>query len=182
MASWSRPPDHAHGGREGRPALGPEFSGHGPLAQAARRQEKVTGAAKYAADIRRPGMLYARVVRPPVHGATPRMLDTSAAAAVSGVRVLKLEGLVAVLAPDPETAERGPQAGAGGVRRPPARVRRGDGVRPPGRGRAPRGGRPTRRATSRRGDGRRCAPWSSPSSTPTVGARGHGAATRHWPS
>jgi len=69
-------------------------------------REKVTGAAKFTADIRLPGMLYARIVRPPAHGATPRTLDTAAAAAVGGVRVLNLDGLVAVLAPDPETAER----------------------------------------------------------------------------
>jgi nicotinate dehydrogenase subunit B len=68
--------------------------------------EKVTGAAKYAGDIRLPGMLYARIVRPPSHGATPRNLDTSAAAAVAGVTVVNHDGLVAVLAPDPETAER----------------------------------------------------------------------------
>ena len=69
-------------------------------------QEKVTGAAKYAGDIRLPGMLYARIVRPPAHGATPRSLDTSVAAAVPGVTVVNHDGLVAVLAPDPETAER----------------------------------------------------------------------------
>jgi isoquinoline 1-oxidoreductase len=68
--------------------------------------DKVTGAAKFAGDIRRPGMLYARIVRPPAHGATPRNLDTSAAAAISGVTVVNHDGLVAVLAPDPETAER----------------------------------------------------------------------------
>ena len=68
--------------------------------------DKVTGAAKYAADIRLPGMLYARIVRPPAHGATPRNLDTSAAEAVAGVTVVNHDGLVAVLAADPETAER----------------------------------------------------------------------------
>ena len=69
-------------------------------------REKVTGGAKYAGDIRRPGMLYARIVRPPAHGATPRSLDTSAAAAMPGVSVVNHDGLVAVLAPDPETAAR----------------------------------------------------------------------------
>jgi isoquinoline 1-oxidoreductase len=68
--------------------------------------EKVTGAAKYAGDIRLPGMLYGRIVRPPAHGATPRNLDTSGAAAMTGVTVVNHDGLVAVLAPDPETAER----------------------------------------------------------------------------
>jgi isoquinoline 1-oxidoreductase len=69
-------------------------------------KEKVTGAAKYAGDIRLPGMLYARLLRPPSHGATPRRVDTSAAAAMSGVTVVNQGGLVAVLAADPETAER----------------------------------------------------------------------------
>ncbi len=66
--------------------------------------EKVTGAAKFAGDIRRPGMVYARIVRPPAHGATPKSLDTSAAAAMPGVTVVNHDGLVAVLAADPETA------------------------------------------------------------------------------
>ncbi len=69
-------------------------------------RDKVTGAAKYAGDIRRPGMVYARIVRPPAHGATPKSLDTSAAAAMPGVTVVNHDGLVAVLAPDPETAAR----------------------------------------------------------------------------
>ena len=69
-------------------------------------REKVTGAAKFAGDIRLPGMQYARIVRPPAHGATPKSLDTSAAAAIPGVTVVNHDGLVAVLAPDPETAAR----------------------------------------------------------------------------
>jgi len=69
-------------------------------------REKVTGAANYAGDVRRPGMLYARIVRPPAHGATPKSLETGAAAAMPGVTVVNHDGLVAVLAPDPETAAR----------------------------------------------------------------------------
>jgi len=69
-------------------------------------RDKVTGAGKFAGDVRRPGMLYARIVRPPAHGATPRSLDTAAAAAMPGVTVVNHDGLVAVLAPDPETAAR----------------------------------------------------------------------------
>jgi isoquinoline 1-oxidoreductase len=67
--------------------------------------EKVTGAAKFAGDIRLPGMLYARILRPPAHGATLKQVDTSAAEAMPGVRVVNEEGLVAVLAADPEMAE-----------------------------------------------------------------------------
>jgi isoquinoline 1-oxidoreductase len=70
-------------------------------------REKVTGAAKYAGDVRLPGLLYAHVLRPPAHGATLVKVDTAAAESRSGVKVVKLGDLgdlVAVLAPDPETA------------------------------------------------------------------------------
>jgi nicotinate dehydrogenase subunit B len=68
--------------------------------------DKVTGDAKYAGDIRLPGMLYARILRPPAHGATLRRVDTSGAAALAGVTVVNQDDLIAVLAEDPETAER----------------------------------------------------------------------------
>ena len=67
-------------------------------------RDKVTGAARYAADIRRPGQLYARLLRPPVHRAQLQSLDTSAAAAMDGVTVVNREDLVAVLHADPERA------------------------------------------------------------------------------
>jgi isoquinoline 1-oxidoreductase len=67
---------------------------------------KVTGEAKYAADIRVPGMLYARLLRPPAHGATLKSVDTSAAQALPGVTVVNQDGLVAVLHADPEQAEK----------------------------------------------------------------------------
>jgi isoquinoline 1-oxidoreductase len=68
--------------------------------------EKVTGAARYAADMRLPGMLYAHVLRPPMHGATLTTLDTSAAEALAGVTVVRHDDLVAVLHADPESAAR----------------------------------------------------------------------------
>lgn len=68
--------------------------------------EKVTGAAKFAGDIRLPGMLYARILRPPAHGATLARVDTSAAEAMPGVTVVNQDGMVATLAADPETAEK----------------------------------------------------------------------------
>ncbi len=70
------------------------------------RIEKVTGAAKYAGDFRLPGMLRARLLRPPAHGATLKSVDTSAAEAVPGVAVVNQDGLVAVLHEDRETADR----------------------------------------------------------------------------
>jgi isoquinoline 1-oxidoreductase len=66
--------------------------------------DKVTGAARYAGDIRLPGMLYARILRPPMHGARLQRVDTSAAQALPGVRVVKQGEWVAVLHADPEAA------------------------------------------------------------------------------
>ncbi len=67
---------------------------------------KVTGEARFAGDIRYPGMLYARILRPPAHRARIKTLDTSAAEAMAGVSVVNQEDLVAVLHPDPEIAEK----------------------------------------------------------------------------
>jgi nicotinate dehydrogenase subunit B len=66
--------------------------------------EKVTGAAKYAADIRRPGMLYACILRAPAHGATLLRLDTSAAGKIHGVVLVNQSGLIAALHPEPHLA------------------------------------------------------------------------------
>jgi isoquinoline 1-oxidoreductase len=67
--------------------------------------EKVTGAAKYAADIRVPGMLYARVLRPSSHGAKLLHLDTSGVEHRTGITLVNRDGLVAVLHEDPEAAD-----------------------------------------------------------------------------
>jgi nicotinate dehydrogenase subunit B len=67
---------------------------------------KVTGKAQFAGDIRLPGMLYAKILRPPVHGAALKSVDTSAAARLPGVVVVNEGGMVAVLAADPEAAEK----------------------------------------------------------------------------
>jgi len=67
---------------------------------------KVTGSAVYAGDIRREGMLYARIVRPPAHGATLRSIDVAGVAAVEGATVVRDADLVAVLHPTPDGAEQ----------------------------------------------------------------------------
>jgi len=67
--------------------------------------EKVTGEAKYAGDIRLPGMLYARVLRPPAHGATLKSVDTSAAEKMEGVQVVRDGDFIAVLHKFPDVAE-----------------------------------------------------------------------------
>ncbi len=79
-----------------------DFSVMGQPAVRLDARAKVTGEAKYAADMRLAGQLYARILRPPVHRATLRSLDTSAAEAVGGVTVVRRDDLVAVLAADPE--------------------------------------------------------------------------------
>jgi CO/xanthine dehydrogenase Mo-binding subunit len=68
--------------------------------------EKVTGRALYAADIRLPGMLYARILRAPAHDATLVRLETSAAEAIEGVRVVQDGDLVAVLHEKREVADQ----------------------------------------------------------------------------
>jgi nicotinate dehydrogenase subunit B len=70
--------------------------------------EKVTGKARYAGDITLPGMLYARIVRPPVHGAMFTVPpDTTAAEQIPGVQVVRVgTTLVAVLHAQPDIAER----------------------------------------------------------------------------
>jgi len=68
--------------------------------------EKVTGSARFAADIKRPGMLYARIMRPPAHDAKLNNLDVSAAQAVEGVQVIRDDELVAVLHERREVADR----------------------------------------------------------------------------
>ncbi|MBT8468885.1 MAG: molybdopterin-dependent oxidoreductase, partial [Deltaproteobacteria bacterium] len=68
-------------------------------------REKVTGEAKYAADIRLPGMLYARILRPPAHGATLQRVDTAGARKMSGVRMVEEKDFVAVLHELPDVAE-----------------------------------------------------------------------------
>jgi nicotinate dehydrogenase subunit B len=66
--------------------------------------EKVTGKAKYAGDIRLPGMLYAGILRPPAHGASLKQVDPSGAKQMVGVLVVQDGDLVAALHEHPDTA------------------------------------------------------------------------------
>lgn len=68
--------------------------------------EKVTGRARYAGDIRLPGMLHARILRPPAHGAALKDVDVSGAEKVPGARVVRDGDLVAVLHEQYDVAER----------------------------------------------------------------------------
>ena len=83
-----------------------EFTVMGKPAKRTDAVTKVTGAAHYAGDIRVPGMLYARILRPPAHEAKLKTADTAAAARLPGVTVVNQDGMIAVLHVDPEAAEK----------------------------------------------------------------------------
>jgi nicotinate dehydrogenase subunit B len=68
-------------------------------------REKVTGTAKYTGDLHFPDMLHGRVLHPPAHRATLKSVDTSAAEKIPGVVIIRESDMIAVVHPDPETAE-----------------------------------------------------------------------------
>lgn len=67
--------------------------------------DKVTGKAQYAGDLRLPGMLYAKILRPPAHGAKLKSVDTAACQQVPGIQMVHEGELVAVLHELPDVAE-----------------------------------------------------------------------------
>jgi isoquinoline 1-oxidoreductase len=67
--------------------------------------DKVTGKARYAGDVILPGMLCARILTPPAHGATLKSVDTAAAERL-GVRVVRDNGTIAVLHERRDVADR----------------------------------------------------------------------------
>ena len=66
----------------------------------------VTGKHRYTPDLKLPGMLYGKVVRPSAFGATLVAADVSAAQAMPGVHVIRDGDFLGVAAPDLLTAER----------------------------------------------------------------------------
>ncbi len=69
-------------------------------------QELVTGKHKYSSDHKLPGMLYGRVLRPASFGAKLSSVDTSAAAAMPGVTVVRDGDFVGVAARDEHIAQK----------------------------------------------------------------------------
>ena len=67
---------------------------------------KVTGEAKYTADIPMEGMVYAKVLRPPSHHVELKSVDFSEAERMTGVEVVRDGDLIAVLHKLPDVAER----------------------------------------------------------------------------
>jgi len=59
---------------------------------------KVTGHHRYLHDLTLPGMLHARVIRPSALGATLVSVDESSIAGVGGVRVVRIQSFLAVMA------------------------------------------------------------------------------------
>ena len=69
-------------------------------------EAKVTGKAKYTADIKLPGMVYAKIVRPKVYGAKKLSVDASGLSKFQGVEFVEIDNLVAVVHEDPEVASK----------------------------------------------------------------------------
>jgi nicotinate dehydrogenase subunit B len=69
-------------------------------------REFVTGKHKYVSDLKAPGLLYGRILRPPAPGAKLESVDTSAAAKMPGVVVVHDGDFVGVAARDERSAEK----------------------------------------------------------------------------
>ncbi len=69
-------------------------------------REFVTGKHEYASDIRLPGMLHGKVLRPPSFGAKPASIDIAAAKAMPGVTVVHDGDFVGVAAAGEHSAAR----------------------------------------------------------------------------
>jgi isoquinoline 1-oxidoreductase len=88
--------------------------------------DKVTGRAKFAGDIRLPGMLYGKVLRPPVHGAQMKNVDIAAARTFAGAQVFQNGDFVAVVHPTPDGADAALALVKADWVRPPALVNDGN--------------------------------------------------------
>jgi isoquinoline 1-oxidoreductase len=67
--------------------------------------EKVTGKAKYAGDLKLPGMVFARILRPPSHGAKLTSVDVSPAEKIEGVKVVRDGDFIAVISENRDKAD-----------------------------------------------------------------------------
>ncbi|MHC4488308.1 MAG: xanthine dehydrogenase family protein molybdopterin-binding subunit [Planctomycetota bacterium] len=68
--------------------------------------DHITGKSRFAGDIRVAGMVYAKVLRPPAHGAKLKSLDASAVDGIDGAQVVRDGDLVAVLHKNPDEAQK----------------------------------------------------------------------------
>ncbi len=60
---------------------------------------KVLGTLEYLVDVKVPGMLHGRVIRPPIAGAMPVSVDASSVKDIPGVRIVHDKGFIGVVAP-----------------------------------------------------------------------------------
>jgi isoquinoline 1-oxidoreductase subunit beta len=79
-------------------------------------REIVTGVHRYPSDIVRPGMLYGSVLRPPAYGAVLEHVDTSAAAGMPGVTLVRDGEFAGCAAPTSFAARKAVQSLAAGAR------------------------------------------------------------------
>jgi len=70
---------------------------------------KVLGTLDYMVDVKVPGMLHGRMIRPPVAGAVPTAVDESSVKDIPGVRVVWKQGFLGVVAPKEWDAIRASQ-------------------------------------------------------------------------
>jgi isoquinoline 1-oxidoreductase len=87
-----------------RPARAWRSAGHPAAAIGA--VDVVTGAKRFPSDLRLDGMLHGCVLRPPAFGALLRSADTSAAAGLAGVRLVRDGEFIGAVAADRATALR----------------------------------------------------------------------------
>jgi nicotinate dehydrogenase subunit B len=66
---------------------------------------KVTGKAKYCGDLKLPGMVYARILRPPSHGAKLVSADVSGAEKVQGASIVRDGDFIAVISESRDKAD-----------------------------------------------------------------------------
>ena len=66
---------------------------------------KVTGEAKYTGDLKLPGMVFARILRPPSHGAKLTSVDYSGAEKITGTKVVRDGDFIAVINEDRDKAD-----------------------------------------------------------------------------
>jgi nicotinate dehydrogenase subunit B len=66
---------------------------------------KVTGEARFTGDIQLPGMLHARLLRPPSHGAKLASADLSVAEKIKGVRIVRDGDMIAALSENRDLAD-----------------------------------------------------------------------------
>jgi CO/xanthine dehydrogenase Mo-binding subunit len=72
--------------------------------------EIVTGAHRYPSDIKRPGMLFGKILRPPAFNAQLEAIDLAPAQAMSGVTAIRDGNFIGCAAPNSFTAEQALEA------------------------------------------------------------------------